>query len=432
MARAAKGIVIAAPNSGSGKTLITLGICRALVDLGIAVAPAKTGPDYIDPTFLARAAGQRALNLDPWAMPPDTIKGLAAEHAANADMLVVEGVMGLFDGAMSGVGSTADLAATLDLPIILTVDCSHMAQSVAALVEGFARHRRDINIAGVILNKVGSAKHEKMLRDALGARGIEVLGALHRNPNLKVPERHLGLTLPTEVEDVEQRIVHAGELVASAVDLDVLQSLAKPVSWASPPSLLSPLGQKIAIAQDAAFAFIYEHQLNHWRSVGAELSFFSPLADESPDQTVDAIFLPGGYPELHGDVLAAATSFKTSLTRAKANGALIYGECGGFMVMGQTLTDKVGKTHQMAGLLPVESAMDRPKRTLGYRHLTHHSPLPWPKKLTGHEFHYSSAKPSGLPELFSASDAAGEGIGAMGMIDGRTMGSYAHVIGAAP
>ena len=194
---------------------------------------------------------------------------------------------------------------------------------------------------------------------------------------------------------------------------------------------LSPLGQRIAIARDDAFAFLYPHWLSDWRAQGAELSFFSPLADEAPDPVADAIFLPGGYPELHGATLAAASGVKAGLIAARDRGTLIYGECGGFMMLGETLTDKSGATHLMAGLLPVHTRIDRPSRTLGYRRLAHASPLPWPAQLNGHEFHYSSVKQTRTTPLFTATDALGDVLPPMGAIDGRVMGSYAHVIDVA-
>lgn len=430
MAEGAKGFVIAAPHSGSGKTLITLGLCRALVERRLKIAPAKTGPDYIDPTFLTLAAKSPCTNFDPWAMSAETLKGLAHRHAQDADLLVCEGVMGLFDGSAAGGGSTADLAEALDLPVILVVDCSHMAQSVAAIVDGFANFRAGLRLAGVILNKVASDRHEAMLLSALAAANHTVLGVVRRTADMKVPERHLGLTLPGEVENVEAMISTAANAM-SGIDLDALVKIAAPVGEAAPVGALRPLGQHIAIARDAAFAFVYEHLLTGWRAAGSTISFFSPLANEAPDAHADAIFLPGGYPELHGEGLSAAERFKAALVAARDRGALIYGECGGYMVLGEGLTDRDGKRHEMAGLLPVSSSIDRPRRQLGYRLLTQEDHLPWNGELKGHEFHYSSATPANLPPLFKATDVLGEAVPDMGAVLGRVMGSYAHVIGEA-
>ncbi len=427
-----KGFLIAAPRSGSGKTVITLGILAALRQRGVVVAPAKTGPDYIDPAFLGRAALRDAVNLDPWSMSGPRLKELAQTQSIGADLLVIEGVMGLFDGAADGYGSTADLAELLDLPIIFVVDADRQSQSIAPLVAGFANWRVGVRIAGVILNRVATMKHERMLLDALTATGIPCLGAIPRNADLAIPERHLGLVLPGEVLAFDSFLQTAADTIGQYLDLDRLQQLAAPLptSDATAPTL-PPLGQHMAIARDDAFAFLYPHLLDGWRGLGAELSFFSPLANEAPNSAADAVFLPGGYPELHGANLAAATHFKAGLHAARERGALLYGECGGYMVLGETLVDKAGQGHAMAGLLPVTTRIDRPKRVLGYRRLIHAGTLPWPGRLNGHEFHYSSAKQTQLPPLFAATDARGDAMPPMGGVLGRVMGSYAHVIDAA-
>lgn len=436
----ANGLVIAAPRSGSGKTTATLGLLAALKARGIAVAPAKTGPDYIDRTILERAAGAGAINLDPWAMSPARLQQLASDHATGADLLLVEGVMGLFDGAADGKGSTGDLAATLGLPVILVVDADRQSQSVAALVHGFATWRPDVRIAGLILNRAASTRHEAMLRVAIAPLGIPLLGVLPRRETLELPSRHLGLVLPSDLAHFDDVVSAAAETVTDYIDLNLLLALSSPLGPAGTSPLageggrggavgLRPLAQHTAIARDAAFAFIYPHWLTAWQNAGATLSFFSPLADETPDSSAGAVFLPGGYPELHAALLSTRQKFMDSLMNFARTGGLLYGECGGFMVLGQSLTDKDGATHRMAGLLPHETRIDRPKRVLGYRRLTQSGVLPWPKSLTGHEFHYSSARQirGGTP-LFTATDALGEELPPMGLVDGNVMGSYAHVI----
>ncbi len=425
----AKGLVVSAPRSGSGKTVISLGLLAALRRRGLVVAPAKSGPDYIDPQFSGRAAGRDAINLDPWAMPRDQLRALASQQATGADLLLVEGAMGLFDAAADGQGSTGDLAETLGLPVILVVDADKHSQSVAPLVSGFAHWRPGVAVVGVILNRVASARHERMLVSALRETGLPLLGAIPRRSELVTPERHLGLVLPEEAGGFESFLDYAARAIADFVDLESLLAIAAPLqSHAAPPMALPPLGQHIAIARDAAFAFAYPHLLDGWRAQGAELSFFSPLANQAPAPDADAVFLPGGYPELHGGVLAGASAFHAGLVAARDSGALIYGECGGFMVLGQGIVDKAGTAHAMSGLLPVTTRIDRPKRVLGYRRLLHQSALPWPPGLNGHEFHYSSAKGSGLPPLFEALDAEGIRQPPMGAVLGRVMGSYAHVI----
>jgi len=425
----ARGVVIGASRSGSGKTVVTLGLLAALRRRGHVVAPAKAGPDYIDPAFLGRAAGREAVNLDPWAMGPARLKHLASVQATGADLLMIEGVMGLFDAAADGVGSTADLAELLELPVLLVVDAEKQSQSVAPLIAGFANWRPGVRIGGVILNRVASMRHERMLVEAVGTTGIPCLGAIPRSDDLVVPERHLGLVLPGEVDAFETFLDAAAETVGDYVDLDALIGLAAPPAEpATTALLLPPLGQRIAIARDGASAFLYPHLIDGWRAAGAELSWFSPLADEPPAGDADAVFLPGGYPELHGERLANAHRFKAGLIAARDREALIYGECGGFMVLGEALVDKAGQSHAMAGLLPVTTRIDRPKRILGYRRLVQTGGLPWPEGLHGHEFHYSSARQSRLPPLFHAADARGDMLPPMGAVIGRVMGSYAHVI----
>lgn len=438
----AKGLVIAAPRSGSGKTTVTLGLLAALKARGIAVAPAKTGPDYIDRTILEHASGAPAINLDPWAMSPARLRQLASEHAAGADLLLVEGVMGLFDGAASGAGSTGDLSATLDLPAVLVVDADRQSQSIAALVHGFATWRPDVRIAGLIVNRAASTRHETMLRAALAALDIPLLGILPRRDTLALPSRHLGLVLPSDLAAFDDIVSAAAEAVTDYLDLNLLLALSTPLAPVGTSPLageagrggavstgLPPLAQHTAIARDAAFAFTYPHWLTAWQNAGATLSFFSPLADETPDPSAGAVFLPGGYPELHAHALSRCQTFMAAMTAAMTRNCTIYGECGGFMVMGKTLTDKDGVTHPMGGLLPHDTRIDRPKRVLGYRRLTHTGALPWPKSLTGHEFHYSSARViRGGTSLFTATDALGEELPPMGLVQGRVMGSYAHVI----
>ena len=294
-----KGVIIAAPASGSGKTTVAAGLVRALVRQGLAVQPFKAGPDYIDAGFLAAAAGRPCRNLDPWAMRPET---LAAALDAGADIAVVEGAMGLFDGAEGGGGSTADLAALTGWPVVLAVDCARQGQSVAALLEGFARHRSDIRIAGAVLNRVASDRHEALLRERAGA--VPILAALRREPALALPSRHLGLVQAGEHPALEAWLDRAADMVpAAAFPFGPLRMAAadRQDPGGAP---LPPPGQRIAVARDEAFAFAYEHMLAGWRRAGAGIAFFSPLADEAPDG--DAVFLPGGYPELHAGRIAAA------------------------------------------------------------------------------------------------------------------------------
>ena len=424
----AKAVVIAAPSSGSGKTLLTLGLLRALRDRGLRVASAKVGPDYIDPRFHEAATGLPCFNLDPWAMPAPVIHGLLQDLGRDADLIIIEGVMGLFDGPQGAAGSTADLAAALNLPIILTVDARHQSQSVAALVHGFATFRPALRLAGVILNRVASSRHEAMLRDCLGN---QVLGAVRQSEQLLLPSRHLGLVQAGEHEGLERFISSAASAVARETDIETLLAILSEVPDSSKMhESLPPLGQTIAVARDQAFAFAYPHLLHHWQKAGATIRPFSPLADEAPDPAADAIFLPGGYPELHAGTLAASRRFVDGL---RAAGGLVYGECGGFMVLGEALVDAEGNHHAMAGLLPLTTSFAERRLHLGYRQLRPRPGAPWSRPLRGHEFHYSTIAAEGAADrLFEAQDAAGAALPAMGLRRGHIMGSYAHVISETP
>ena len=294
------GVVIAAPSSGSGKTTVTLGLLRCLRRSGARVSSFKAGPDYIDPAFHAAAAGRACLNLDGWAMRPETLAALFSEAAEDAGVVIGEGVMGLFDGPPGG--STADLAATLGLPVLLVVDAAAQAQSAAAVVHGFASWRADVRVAGVVFNRVGGDRHAAMLRAAMEPLDAPVVGCLPRAAGIALPSRHLGLVQASETPALETFIEAAADLVAARLDLEAFRALLRAVDvlpGGTPAPPLPPLGQRVAVASDDAFRFSYPHVLDGWRRAGAEIVPFSPLADEPPDAAADAVYLPGGYPELH-------------------------------------------------------------------------------------------------------------------------------------
>ncbi|MHA1127914.1 MAG: cobyrinate a,c-diamide synthase, partial [Alphaproteobacteria bacterium] len=321
--------------------MITLGLLRAFEKRGVAVISAKSGPDYIDPQFHKAASGADCVNLDAWAMPPAQLRGLAA---GSGDLLIVEGAMGLFDGAPDasnpmGRGSVADLVEALDLPVMLVLDAAKQSQTAAAVVHGLATLRPSVKIAGVILNQIGSPRHGAMIARAIGGLGIAVLGAVPRTPSLQAPSRHLGLVQAQEHADLEGFIEAAAGLLEANVDLDALHALATPIDAATRAAGLPPIGARIAVARDAAFAFAYPHMLEDWRRAGAAISTFSPLNDEGPSPDADAVFLPGGYPELYAGKLAANAGFAKAMRGTKA---LIYGECGGYMTLGESLTDADG------------------------------------------------------------------------------------------
>jgi cobyrinic acid a,c-diamide synthase len=429
---ASRGLVLAAPASGSGKTVVTLGLLRALRLRGVSVAGAKVGPDYIDPGFHRAAAGRDSVNLDPWAMRPALIAGLIA--AIPADLVLCEGVMGLFDGAGAGGdrGSTADLALAAGWPVVLIVDVRGQSASVAALLRGFAAHRPGLGITGVIFNRVASPRHRAMLEAAVRASlpDLALLGAVPRAEELELPSRHLGLVLAEEHGELDSFLDRAADVMADSIDLDALMALAAPaVSATVMPAPWPPLGQRIAVARDTAFAFAYPHLIAGWRREGAEILPFSPLADAAPDPAADAIFLPGGYPELYAGRIAGARSFLDGLRAAADRGIRIYGECGGYMVLGSALTDGDGIEHRMAGLLPVATSFAAPARRLGYRQATALAG-PWRgQAFRAHEFHYASELPdAGGTALFEVSDADGLALGHAGQVVGSVSGSFIHLI----
>lgn len=427
-----RGFLVSAPNSGAGKTVITLALMRALKNFGVNVAPAKAGPDFIDPAFHLAATGVESYNLDSWAMRDDLISTLAARATTGMKTLVVEGMMGLFDGAANGAGSSANLAKMLGFPVIFVVDCASQSHSVAALVKGFESYMPGLYMAGVILNKVGSARHEAMLRNALEPLAIDVLGVVYRNEALRLPSRHLGLIQASEHAELETFIEEAARIISANVDLEKVVKISTLVNGkgqaAAVPRII-PLGQRIAVTRDDAFRFSYPHLLAGWRRQGAEISFFSPLADEAPDKNADAVYLCGGYPELFAKQLTNATNFKNSLKAMAARGVCIYGECGGYMTLGETLEDADGVCHPMLGLLPLKTSFKQRKLHLGYRHITPLQKFIWGGALRGHEFHYATVlSEKGAEPLFSASDALGNQLGNIGLQKNNVAGSFIHVL----
>ncbi|MDX5592231.1 cobyrinate a,c-diamide synthase [Pseudovibrio sp. SPO723] len=436
----ARGFVVAAPSSGAGKTTITLALLRAFRDRGVSVVSAKSGPDYIDPAFHSAASGAECINLDAWGMTPVRISSLVAQHTHGKELLIVEAAMGLFDGAADDTGSAADLAAQLGLPVVLVVDCAKQAQSVAALVHGFCTFRKSPKIAGVILNRVGSPRHATLLRRALQINSVPVLGVVYRDAEIKLEDRHLGLVQAQERTDLEDFLVAAGRVAEEQMDLSVLQRIGRPLcipeqehKKASVSNKLAPLGQRIAVAHDLAFAFSYPHMLQDWQDLGAEIQLFSPLNNEGPAANADAVFLPGGYPELHLETLSQAAEFKAKMTAAKDRNALIYGECGGYMVLGDAVTGADGISHPMLGFLPLETSFAERKLHLGYRRL-HLLPaadalMPWKTHLSAHEFHYATILREGeAAPLFSSADSERHPLGNIGLVRNRVAGSFAHVI----
>lgn len=432
----APGLIIAAPASGSGKTLVSLGLLRHLRESGMRVAAAKAGPDYIDPTFHAMASGGICRNLDLWAMRPKTLASLVGA-LDGVDIVLCEGVMGLFDGTGPDgeAGSTAELARLTGWPAVLVVDARRQGASAVALVAGFARHDPALALAGVIFNRIAGDRHRALLEAAMARHlpDIPCLGALPHDPGLTLPERHLGLIPAGEHAAAEAVIARAAIALAEHLDIERLTALARPALLAAVARVipLPSLGQRIAIARDDSFLFAYPAVLQGWREQGAELSFFAPLADEPPDPAAEAVYLPGGYPELHAGRLAVCGHCLAGLHRAAATGAVIYGECGGYMVLGESLTDADGNAHRMAGLLPLATTFAERRLHLGYREatLTAAGPLGAAgARFRGHEFHYATTLAAQGEPLFTLRDASGHDLGVGGLRRGSVMGSFIHLI----
>lgn len=431
------GLIIAAPASGTGKTTVMLGLLRALAEDGVAVQPFKNGPDYIDPAFHRAACGRPSFNLDSWAMDGGLLDAITA-RAEGADLVLAEGSMGLFDGVAatgaSGTGATADLARRMGWPVVLIVDVSGQAQSAAATALGFARLDPALPFAGVILNRVASPRHERLVQAGMAAAGIPVLGALPRRADLVLPERHLGLVQAVEHPDLDRRIADYAAFVRAHVDLVGLRHAAAGAPMAGGEGRLpAPPAQRIAIAQDAAFSFLYPHLLEGWRQAGAEILPFSPLADQAPDTAAELVWLPGGYPELHAGTIAAAGTFLAGLRR-HAEARPVHGECGGYMVLGEALVDKSGDPHRMAGLLGLVTSHAQRRMHLGYRRATLAAPIAGiaaGARLTGHEFHYSTIVSQTDAPLAAVTDAEGTAVAETGSVRGRVTGSFFHLIAAA-
>ncbi|WP_342642558.1 cobyrinate a,c-diamide synthase [Rhodoligotrophos ferricapiens] len=432
-----RGLMLAAPRSGAGKTTVTLALLAALKRRGLDIRSAKTGPDYIDPAFHSAATGRPTYNFDSWAMPLGLLDRLAAQTAETADLFVVEAAMGLFDrieGPVGRRGAPADIAARYQLPVLLVLDVSGQAHSAAAIARGFANHQPDVRIGGVIINRFGSERHLRMVKGAIEEIGLPVLGAMPRDPTLAVKERHLGLVQIDEHPDAPALLTRFAEIGEAHLDLDRIIALAganitSEMSESQRP--LTPPGQRIALARDMAFTFLYAHIVDGWRAQGAELVPFSPLANEAPPDDCDICWLPGGYPELHAGRLASAEHFKAGLRRFAATRP-VHGECGGYMILGESLVDGEGTIHAMVGLLGHSTSYAKRRLHLGYRRAKLLRPSPLGESgtlLRGHEFHYASVIAPGEDEpLAELSDGEGKPLGAGGHRRGNVSGTFFHVI----
>lgn len=386
--------LIGAFSSGSGKTTVTMGCLRVLRERGLQVQPFKCGPDYIDPQFHALATGRESVNLDTWLASPAHVGSLYARAGANADVCVVEGVMGLFDGYDRARGSSSEIAQLLDIPVVLVADARSAAYTMAAQLYGIKHFRPEIKLSGVIFNRVGSARHRNLLQQACDDAGVRCLGFLPRREGLEIPSRHLGLTLDTQ-QVMEAQIAAAAELVRDNVDLDALLACTRIPFEAERIDPVSPGNLRIAVARDAAFNFTYRENLSQLARMG-QVRYFSPLAGDALPEA-DLVYLPGGYPELFLEELRAQKTLIAQLREYVEAGGKLLAECGGMMYLSQTV----------CGILPFECTMEGARLHLGYRRLVTATGTEW----RGHEFHYScvaNEKEVTLPSVAVQYNAAGE------------------------
>ncbi len=439
------GIVIAGTHSGSGKTTITIGILAALKKKGLNVQAFKVGPDFIDPGFHRLITGRPSRNLDIWMCGKDYVMGCYKRHSSNVDISIIEGVMGLYDG---GETSTAELAKTLGLPIILIVDAHGMAESVGAIVKGYVEFDRGTNIAGVLFNRVSGERHFKMLVDAVkqsAEHRTQILGYLPRNTSFKIPERHLGLVVAEEDPISHENLDRLAEAVLRCIDIDMIVELTAKTTVLSFP-LVGNLScadkeglrtsrndnkTKIAVAYDNAFCFYYEDNLDLLKEAGAEIVQFSPLKDKSIPDGIHGLYLGGGYPELYAEPLSKNTSMLQSIYDWAKGGGPIYAECGGFMYLTKGIYDFEGRFYPMVGLFPFKTGMKKDRVNLGYRTIELKEDCILGKEgnfLGGHEFHYSeiTGHTDGVKKIYSVKNRAGESF-EEGYILNKTLAGYMHI-----
>lgn len=432
------GLVISAPASSAGKTTLFLGLTKALSRRGLRVQAYKNGPDYIDPAFHTAASGRASFNLDSWAMNSDWIEQILSK-SEDADFSLIEGSMGLFDGVAkegaSGTGATADLALRTGWPVVLVIDASGQAQTAGAVALGLSSYHPDLKVLGVVLNRVASPRHAALAQQGIEAAGLSVLGCIPRGLNTELPERHLGLVQACEHPALEAQLSELADHIETHVDIEALLEAAltvEPVARPSrePRALLRPPGQTIALAQDEAFSFVYPHILESWRSQGASIVPFSPLSNQAPPAHADVCWLPGGYPELHAGKLTEARVFVDELRRF-AEIKPVHGECGGYMVLGQTLETKEGDVYPMVGLLGVQTSFAKRRMHLGYRRAQLCQPwmgLTEGQELKGHEFHYATILSEPDQPLARVYDANGQAVSETGSRHGHASGTFFHLM----
>lgn len=430
-------LVIAGTHSGAGKTTISLALMAALKARGLVVQPFKAGPDFIDPGHHQAAIGRASRNLDGWMLGGDANRSIFARASADADVSIIEGMMGLYDGSspVHERGSTAELAKQLSAPVLLVIDGSAMARSAAAMAAGYAKFDPALAVRAVLFNRVRSEGHYRLLKEAVEAEtDLAVVGYFRPDASLTIQDRHLGLRTAIEQgqSDLYGRLAQSA---AETIDLDRVEALARSAGGSSgePPAVLTEArGQetiRIGLAYDAAFCFYYQDNLDLLEAAGGQIVKFSPLHDPClPD--VDLLYFGGGYPELYGERLAANVSMRAAVKHFSESAGAIYAECGGLMYLTQAIRDGEGGRHEMAGVFPAEAVMRTSGMTLGYRtiEMTRACLLgPAGTSVRGHEFHYSLLEPKGeLTYACKLADAAGQPVAQDGLVIGNTLALYSH------
>jgi len=430
-------LLIAAPASGTGKTSVAIGLCAALARRGLRVAPFKVGPDFLDPTYLSRAAGQICYNLDGWMTSKRYVRSLLERKSAEADLAVMEGVMGLFDGASPETlaGSSAEVARWTDTPVLLVVNAHGMARSIAPLVAGFSGFDPKVNVAGVIANHIGSETHRQWLVAALESANLPpLLGAIPRGALPELPSRHLGLVTANSVSLSDEAIAQLANACETYLDLDAIESLAASAGpLDAPPAATMQAGPtvRLGVAQDEAFHFAYPDNIEALTAAGAEIVPFSPLHDAALPENLAALYFPGGYPEEYAAQLAANRPMLQSVSDFAETGRVIYGECGGLMYLGHSLEDRKGNCHKMTALLPLKTRMRKKRKRLGYAEAHLQANSLWGQAgdvIKGHEFHYSEIIASDIaPDTYQIIRRAGRNAGPEGFAAGQVLGSYIHL-----
>ena len=446
-----RGLLVAGTRSGCGKTSVALGLMRALARRGLRVQAFKAGPDFIDPGHHALATGAPSHNLDDWMCGAAGTRRIFTRYAAGADVVVVEGVMGLFDGyaATDAAGSAASLSRLLGLPVLLVADVASMARSAAALVSGYLSFEPDLDFCGVVCNNAGSESHAALLREVMAASlpGTRLWGVLPRRADLAMPSRHLGLITADDDAQAIARLDALADWLEAAMDLDALLAALPPLppsrgsGGANPPPRrvpgvaappLAAGGTRLGVARDAAFCFYYAENLRLLEAAGLTLVPFSPLTDAALPQRLDGLYFGGGYPELHAAALAANAGMLAGVRAFCRSGRPVLAECGGFMYLMETLKDLAGGEHAMAGVFPFRAAMGERFAALGYRQITTlaATPLgPAGSRLRGHEFHYSRivGETGTVPGVYAATGRKGPLEGRHGFLSGGALGSYVHL-----